>query len=69
MTIYPPGAAPPVADNRFSRLIPSQSLAVVSEFTLESGVTLQDVSVGFRTWGKLNDACVPPSPLDHGQHS
>ncbi|POY75359.1 A/B superfamily hydrolase [Rhodotorula taiwanensis] len=56
VTIYPPGAAPPVADNRFSRLIPSQSLAVVSEFTLESGVTLQDVSVGFRTWGKLNDA-------------
>ncbi|GAA5883796.1 hypothetical protein JCM3774_003660 [Rhodotorula dairenensis] len=54
VTIYPPGAVPRLADNRFSRLIPSQSIAVVSEFTLESGVTLKDVSVGFRTWGRLN---------------
>ncbi|GAA5991296.1 hypothetical protein JCM10908_003243 [Rhodotorula pacifica] len=56
VTIYPPGAIPRIADNRFSRLIPSQSIAVVSGFTLESGVTLKDVSVGFRTWGKLNQA-------------
>lgn len=51
VTIHPPGSVPRLADNRFSRLIPSQSVAVVSDFTLESGVTLTDVSVGFRTWG------------------
>ncbi|GAA5840766.1 hypothetical protein JCM5353_005338 [Sporobolomyces roseus] len=54
VTIYGPDNVPPAANNRFSRLIPSQSIAVVSEFTLESGVTLNNVSVGFRTWGKLN---------------
>ncbi|GAA5914440.1 hypothetical protein JCM5296_002139 [Sporobolomyces johnsonii] len=55
VTVYPPGSPPPAANNRFSRLIPSQNIAVVSEFTLESGVKLSNVSVGFRTWGKLND--------------
>ncbi|GAA5852535.1 hypothetical protein JCM5353_004114 [Sporobolomyces roseus] len=54
VTIYGPDNVPPAANNRFSRLIPSQSIAVVSKFTLESGVTLNNVSVGFRTWGKLN---------------
>lgn len=68
MTVYPPGAVPAIADNRFSRLIPSQSLAVVSEFTLESGVTLKNVSVGFRTWGRLNETCAldPLTPFFSG---
>ncbi|SCZ90657.1 BZ3500_MvSof-1268-A1-R1_Chr1-3g02130 [Microbotryum saponariae] len=52
--IFPPGAPPAAASNRFAALIPSQSIAVVSSFTLESGVTLEQVPVGFRTWGKLN---------------
>lgn len=55
VTIFPPGSPPSVSHNRFTNLIPSQSIAVVSEFTLESGVTLTQVPVGFRTWGKLND--------------
>ena len=55
VTVYGPDRVPAAADNRFSRLIPTQNIAVVSEFQLESGVVLRDVSVGFRTWGKLND--------------
>ncbi|GAA6055545.1 hypothetical protein JCM3770_006779 [Rhodotorula araucariae] len=56
VTISPPGHPPSaVASNRFARLIPAQSIATVDHFTLESGVTLSNVSVGFRTWGKLND--------------
>ncbi|GAA5855074.1 hypothetical protein JCM8547_002370 [Rhodosporidiobolus lusitaniae] len=54
VTVFPPSSPPPLANNRYSRLIPSQSIAVVSEFTLESGIILHNVSVGFRTWGKLN---------------
>ena len=55
VTVHPPGAPPPSASNRFAGLIPSQSIAVVSEFTLESGVVLHDVPVAFSAWGKLND--------------
>lgn len=56
--ISPPGSLPTAtANNRYARLIPSQSIATVDSFTLESGVTLQNVPVGFRTWGKLNDRC------------
>ncbi|GAA6012573.1 hypothetical protein JCM11491_005438 [Sporobolomyces phaffii] len=55
VTVFGPDSVPPAANNRFSRLIPSQNIAVVSEITLESNVVLKDVSVGFRTWGKLND--------------
>ncbi|KAM0750343.1 homoserine O-acetyltransferase [Meredithblackwellia eburnea MCA 4105] len=55
VTVYPPENPPPVSANRFSSLIPAQSIAVVSEFTLESGVVLTNVPVAFRTWGKLND--------------
>ncbi|KAM0793708.1 hypothetical protein ACM66B_001133 [Microbotryomycetes sp. NB124-2] len=61
MTVAPPtvrifdsSSVPAVAKNRFTNLIPSQSIAVVDSFTLESGHTLTDVPVGFRTWGKLN---------------
>ncbi|GAA6038631.1 hypothetical protein JCM8097_009456 [Rhodosporidiobolus ruineniae] len=54
IAVHPPGAPPPAANNRFSRLIPAQSIATVSEFTLESGVTLRNLTVGFRTWGRLN---------------
>ncbi|GAA5982268.1 hypothetical protein JCM11641_006244 [Rhodosporidiobolus odoratus] len=56
VTIYPPGSPPPLANNRFSRLIPSQSIATISSFTLESGVALENVTVGFRTWGKFNQS-------------
>lgn len=42
----------------FTHLIPLQSIAVLSSFTLESGVVLHSVPVAYRTWGRLS------SPLD-----
>ncbi|RWR00351.1 putative homoserine O-acetyltransferase [Paecilomyces variotii] len=41
-------------ENPFSQLITDQSIAVVPEFTLESGVTLYNVPVAYKTWGKLS---------------
>jgi homoserine O-acetyltransferase len=58
VVVHPPSAPPQGASNRFARLIPAQSIATVSEFTLESGVTLNNITVGFRTWGKLNQRFV-----------
>ena len=59
VTIHPPNAANSLPNsNRFSALIPDQSIAIVSEFTLESGRQLKDVPVAFRTWGKLNPKSV-----------
>ena len=55
VTIYPAGSPPACVQNRFAGLIPSQSIAVVENFTLQSGETLKEVSVGFRTWGRLNE--------------
>ncbi|CAO3571315.1 unnamed protein product [Mortierella alpina] len=43
-------------ENPFSRLVPSQIIAIVPEFTLDSGHVLRQVPVAYRTWGKLNDA-------------
>ncbi|WVQ81740.1 homoserine O-acetyltransferase [Cryptococcus sp. DSM 104549] len=52
MTQYPP---PTVTDpNPYASLI-GQQIAIVPSFTLESGVTLKDVPVAFKTWGKLNE--------------
>ncbi|WWC61964.1 homoserine O-acetyltransferase [Kwoniella dejecticola CBS 10117] len=39
--------------NPFSNLI-SQNTTIVPSFTLESGVTLHDVPVAYKTWGQLN---------------
>lgn len=43
-------------ENPFASLIPDQQIAIVPEFTLESGITLQNVPVAYTTRGKLNDA-------------
>lgn len=43
-------------ENPYEKLVPDQRLAVVPEFTLESGVVMRDVTVAYKTWGKLNDA-------------
>ncbi|KAI5797275.1 homoserine-O-transacetylase [Pyronema domesticum] len=43
-------------ENPFFELIAGQRLAIVPEFHLESGVTLKDVPVAFKTWGRLNEA-------------
>ncbi|KAF8455951.1 Alpha/Beta hydrolase protein [Terfezia claveryi] len=42
------------SENPFFTLISDQSVAVIPSFTLESGVTIYDVPVAYKTWGKLN---------------
>ncbi|RSM19723.1 Homoserine O-acetyltransferase [Fusarium ambrosium] len=41
-------------ENPFAALIPDQQLAIIPEFTLESGVTLHNIPVAYTTRGKLN---------------
>ncbi|KAI5459757.1 Alpha/Beta hydrolase protein [Mariannaea sp. PMI_226] len=41
-------------ENPFAALIPDQQIAIVPEFTLESGVVLHNVPVAYTTRGKLN---------------
>jgi homoserine O-acetyltransferase/O-succinyltransferase len=41
-------------ENPFSRLIANQKIIIIPEFTLESGVTLKEVPVAYKTSGKLN---------------
>lgn len=42
-------------ENPFANLIPDQQIAIVPEFTLESGITLCNVPVAYTTRGKLNE--------------
>lgn len=41
-------------ENPFAALIPDQSIAIIPEFTLESGVTLYNVPLAYTTRGKLS---------------
>jgi homoserine O-acetyltransferase/O-succinyltransferase len=41
-------------ENPYASLIPSQSLAIVRQFTLESGVTLHNVPLAYKTYGRLS---------------
>jgi len=41
-------------ENPYAALIPEQQIAIVPSFTLESGVTLRNVSVAYSTRGKLS---------------
>ncbi|KAF9391804.1 homoserine O- acetyltransferase [Podila verticillata] len=43
-------------ENPYSRLAPDQTYAIIPEFTFESGHTLRDVPVAYKTWGVLNAA-------------
>jgi homoserine O-acetyltransferase len=40
--------------NPFGALI-EQEIAIIPSFTLESGATLKDIPVAYKTWGKLNE--------------
>ncbi len=40
----------------FAKLILGQTIHVLPSFELESGVTLEQVPVAYKTWGKLNEA-------------
>jgi homoserine O-acetyltransferase len=41
-------------ENPFAALIPDQTIAVIPEVTLESGVTLSNVAVAYKTYGTLS---------------
>lgn len=43
-------------ENPFSKLISGQKIALIPSFTLESGVTLTNVPVAYKTSGCLNEA-------------
>lgn len=42
-------------ENKFSKLVPEQQIAIVPSFTLESGVELKNVPVAYTTRGQLNE--------------
>ncbi|KAG0139607.1 hypothetical protein CROQUDRAFT_666259 [Cronartium quercuum f. sp. fusiforme G11] len=46
----------PAPTTPYTHLISNQTIALVSQLELESGLILEDVPVAFRTWGKLNEA-------------
>ena len=41
-------------ENPFAALIPDQQIAIIPEFTLESGITLYNVPVAYTTRGRLS---------------
>ncbi|KAG0298413.1 homoserine O- acetyltransferase [Linnemannia gamsii] len=43
-------------ENPFANLAPDQTIAIVPEFTFESGHTIRNVPVAYKTWGVLNAA-------------
>ncbi|AOW04779.1 Alpha/Beta hydrolase protein [Yarrowia lipolytica] len=45
-----------VKENPFSGLVSDQEIAHVPEYQLESGVTIYNVPIAYKTWGVLNEA-------------
>jgi homoserine O-acetyltransferase/O-succinyltransferase len=56
LTAFVPETVISQPENPFSNLIPSQSIAILPSFTLESGNTLHNVPVAYQTRGKLSPA-------------
>lgn len=50
----PTGSASEASKNPFGALI-EQEIAIIPSFTLESGASLKDIPVAYKTWGKLNE--------------
>lgn len=40
--------------NHLIGLIPEQNITIIPEFTLETGVTIHNIPVAWKTYGKLN---------------
>jgi homoserine O-acetyltransferase/O-succinyltransferase len=53
--LNPVETIPEQPENPFSKLVSEQSIAVVPSFTLESGVTLNNVPVAYTTRGQLSE--------------
>ncbi|KAI8341998.1 homoserine O-acetyltransferase [Chlamydoabsidia padenii] len=49
------GLPPCLEKNNLIHLIPDQNITVIPDFTLETGVVLNDVPIAWKSWGKLND--------------
>lgn len=41
-------------ENKYAQLVANQKIVLIPEFELESGYTLNQVPIAFKTWGKLN---------------
>ncbi|KAK9334059.1 hypothetical protein V1520DRAFT_330160 [Lipomyces starkeyi] len=41
--------------NPFVSIVSGQQIAVIPEYTLESGITIHNFPVAYKTWGILND--------------
>jgi homoserine O-acetyltransferase len=48
------GSTSEASKNPFGGLI-EQEISIIPSFTLESGATLKDIPVAYKTWGKLNE--------------
>lgn len=42
-------------ENRYTRMVHGQRIAVLPTFTLESGIELHNVPVAYKTWGNLSE--------------
>ncbi|KAF4553242.1 Homoserine O-acetyltransferase-like protein [Elsinoe fawcettii] len=42
-------------ENPYAKLIPDQTIAIIPEFTLESGDTLKNIPVAYKTYGQLSE--------------
>ncbi|RUP48690.1 homoserine O-acetyltransferase, partial [Jimgerdemannia flammicorona] len=54
-TAIPSATQAPHAQNPFINLVRDQNITIIPEFVLEIGVTLRDVPVGWKSWGRLNE--------------
>jgi homoserine O-acetyltransferase len=46
---------PELGKNHLVGLIPEQNITIIPTFTLETGVTITNVPIAWKTFGKLND--------------